>query len=79
MDDSIKKYSVSISGHQTSITLEPLFWKELKDEAARQGRSASSLIREIDLNRGTHNLSSAIRLFILKRYKTQLEQYEANR
>jgi len=62
---SIKKRSVRISGHPTSITLEDGFWDELKAIAKHQKRSLSALISEIDETQAHINLSSALRLFVL--------------
>lgn len=62
----MKKISVSLSGHQTSITLEPEFIDVLRALATRMGRPMAQIINEIDETRtpGT-NLSSAIRVWIL--------------
>ena len=65
----MKKHSVRIAGHATSITLEEPFWNALRDIAAERKQSLNDLIEEIDNNRGTNNLSSAIRVFILNTYK----------
>ncbi len=64
-DDILEKHSVVIAGHQTSITLENIFWNKLKEIAKQQGKSLKALITEIDENRHT-NLSSAIRVYVLK-------------
>ena len=62
----MKKISVSLSGHQTSITLEPEFIDVLKRIAGTRGVSIASIICEIDNNRAPDtNLSSAIRVWIL--------------
>ena len=62
----VVKRSVSIAGHRTSISLEAPFWDALKDIAEARGVSVQSLIGELDAARGSHNLSSAIRVFILE-------------
>jgi len=62
---SIKKRSVRISGHPTSITLEDSFWDELKAIAKHQKLSLSALISEIDEAQQHVNLSSALRIFVL--------------
>jgi len=64
-DEKLKKHSVVIAGHQTSVTLENIFWEKLKLITKRNGTSLKALITEIDENR-TSNLSSAIRVYILK-------------
>jgi predicted DNA-binding ribbon-helix-helix protein len=61
----LRKYSVRIAGHPTSISLEPEFWAALERLAARRGVTAAALIAAIDESR-TGNLSSAIRLFVLR-------------
>lgn len=63
----MKKISVSLSGHQTSISLEPEFIQVLHDIANKRGMSIASLVAEIDSHRQINtNLSSAIRVWILK-------------
>ena len=59
----IKKRSVKISGHLTSVSIEQIFWDGLKLIARRQGKSINLLISEIDRERDG-NLSSAIRIFV---------------
>lgn len=65
----MKKHSVRIAGHATSITLEDPFWEALRAIAAERGQSLNDLIEEIDNQRGGDNLSSAIRVFVLKHSK----------
>ncbi|MFB9354187.1 ribbon-helix-helix domain-containing protein [Sneathiella chinensis] len=65
MNDEIVKYSVSIAGHRTSISLEKAFWTLFQDIALKQGKSLNALITEID-ERRNGNLSSAVRLFVLQ-------------
>ena len=66
MDDAkLIKHSVSIQGHQTSITLENIFWNTLKKISKEQNKSVKKLIEEIDESR-TGNLSSAIRVYIMQ-------------
>jgi predicted DNA-binding ribbon-helix-helix protein len=62
----LKKYSVTIAGHRTSLSLEEAFWRALKEEADATGRSVNALIREIDRDRAG-NLSSAVRVYLLER------------
>ncbi|MCB8821325.1 ribbon-helix-helix domain-containing protein [Microvirga rosea] len=66
MGSGILKRSVSIAGHRTSISLEEPFWDALRELAARNALSVQSLIGRIDAERGEQNLSSAIRVFLLK-------------
>ena len=64
MDSSIRKRSVTIAGHSTSVSLEAAFWDALKLIAAARDVSINALIETIDEGR-TGNLSSAIRVFVL--------------
>lgn len=69
----MKKRSITIAGHQTSITLEEPFWQELKDAAATRQQSMNELVTEIDRTRDLSvNLSSALRLFILAELKNKI-------
>ena len=61
---AIRKRSILIAGHQTSVSLEAAFWDELRTIAKARGLSLNSLIADIDRTR-SGNLSSAIRLFVL--------------
>jgi len=66
----MKKISVSLSGHQTSISLEPEFISELQRIAKTKNKSIASIISELDKTRTPNqNLSSAIRVWILKNIK----------
>ncbi|MBT5187245.1 MAG: ribbon-helix-helix domain-containing protein [Kordiimonadaceae bacterium] len=65
-EETLKKHSVVIAGHQTSVTLENIFWDKLKSIAKADGKSMKMIITEIDGSRKT-NLSSAIRVYILKK------------
>ena len=66
----MKKRSVKIAGHATSITLEDEFWQALKTIAGQRGQSLNAIISEIDSTRtDVHNLSSAIRIYILKHHQ----------
>jgi predicted DNA-binding ribbon-helix-helix protein len=73
MSDTIVKRSVSIAGHRTSVSLEAPFWDALRGIAAAQARSVQSLIGEIDAGRDGQNLSSAIRVFVLRSIQERTE------
>jgi len=62
------KRSIRIAHHNTSISLEPEFWDELKAIAARQKISLNQLVATVDAGR-KGNLSSALRLYVLKHLK----------
>jgi predicted DNA-binding ribbon-helix-helix protein len=69
----IHKHSATLHGHRTSFSLEDEFWAELKSIAKAKHLSLAGLITEIDDQRnGTSNLSSALRLYVLRYLKTQI-------
>jgi|EBPBio282013_DNA_FD.fasta_scaffold33811_2 predicted DNA-binding ribbon-helix-helix protein len=65
------KRSVTIAGHQTSISLEPAFWAALEQAAAALGLPLNALVAGIDVQRiaaeEPPNLASAIRLWLFAR------------
>ena len=61
----MRKRSVTIDGHRTSVSLEDAFWAELSGIAEQRGLSLNALGGEIDHGRSPGNLSSALRLFVL--------------
>jgi predicted DNA-binding ribbon-helix-helix protein len=67
----MEKRSLSIAGHRTSIALEPEFWSALEVMAAASQLPLAALIRRIDEERTTPNLSSAARLAVLAWYQSQ--------
>lgn len=63
----MRKISVIIAGrHSTSICLEDEFYDILKQIAQEKNISINALVTEIDANRTQDNLSSAIRVYILR-------------
>jgi predicted DNA-binding ribbon-helix-helix protein len=63
------KYSVTINGHQTSISLEPLFWEMLRQAAEARGKAVNALVAEIDAERiksaTPPGLAGAIRIWLV--------------
>lgn len=64
----IRKRSVVIAGHRTSVSLENAFWTALKTIATSRSLTVNQVVTEID-SRRAGNLSSAIRLFVLDSYR----------
>lgn len=62
------KRSVTIAGHETALTLEPIFWDALRDAAAVQGLPLNALVARIDAERimlsDPPNLASAVRQWL---------------
>ena len=62
----MQKRSLTIAGHHTSIALEPEVWVGLEAMAAHRGLRLSQLIEEIDRTREGPNLSSSLRVAVLR-------------
>ena len=67
----IVKRSIVVGGHKTSITLEEAFWTELKTIALTEKMTTAELVTRIDGTREQGNLSSAIRLFVLRHVRNE--------
>ncbi|MBL4748483.1 MAG: ribbon-helix-helix domain-containing protein [Magnetovibrio sp.] len=65
----MRKHSVLLNGHQTSVSLEDAFWRQLKSIAKTREISLNKLVTDIDHARTT-NLSSALRVFVLRQITT---------
>lgn len=65
-----RKRSLTLRGHQTSVSLEDEFWIAFRDIATETGKSVNALAAEIDVVRGLDcGLASAIRVFVLDHYR----------
>ena len=71
MKSTIIKRSVRVDGRNTSVTLEDAFWNSLKEIADSRGQTLRYLIASIDAERKSANLSSVLRLFVLRFYQDQ--------
>jgi predicted DNA-binding ribbon-helix-helix protein len=74
----MRKRSITIHGHQTSISLEDEFWDELAAIARSREVSLNALVTEVDKARGTQksggNLSSTLRVYVLKQAKRKISR-----
>lgn len=64
-----EKHSLTLHGHRTSVSLEPEFWAEFRNIAAKRSQTLNQLAAEIDAARGDVGLASAIRVFVLRSLK----------
>jgi predicted DNA-binding ribbon-helix-helix protein len=62
---SLRKRSVLLAGHATSIALEPEFWAVLDAMAQARSTSLAGLIARLDAQRGERPLASACRVAAL--------------
>lgn len=72
-DARVVKRSVAIAGHATSVSLEGPFWDALRAIAAEEGVSVQALIGRIDAERAGQNLSSAVRVYVLRAVQRRAE------
>ncbi|MGQ7792731.1 ribbon-helix-helix domain-containing protein [Faunimonas sp. B44] len=75
----MRKRSVNLRGHATSVSLEDAYWAELKRMASAEGITVTALIGRIDEARGEENLSSRLRLAVLDDLRTRVARLEAER
>ena len=62
---ALRKRSLQLAGHRTSIALEPEFWAVLETMAQETGASLAALVLRIDAERGERPLASACRVAAL--------------
>jgi predicted DNA-binding ribbon-helix-helix protein len=65
MPNSLRKRSLQLAGHRTSIALEDEFWRVLEEMARARGLSLAGLVLRIDAERGDRPLASACRVAAL--------------
>jgi predicted DNA-binding ribbon-helix-helix protein len=71
MKTAVIKRSIVVDGHKTSVSLEDEFWDGLREVADRENVSLSTVVGQIDHDRTSCNLSSAIRVFVFNRLRTR--------
>lgn len=69
MASPVKKRSIVIAGHKTSVSLEDDFWSGVKEIAKISNTSIEAVVANIDASRLDGNLSSAIRSRVLSHYR----------
>ena len=71
----MRKRSITIDGHRTSITLEDEFWRELSALARDRKLSLNALVAEVDHRKGAlGNLSSALRVHVLESLRGKISR-----
>ncbi|MFZ0056679.1 MAG: ribbon-helix-helix domain-containing protein [Pseudolabrys sp.] len=71
MKTAVIKRSIFINGRKTSVSLENEFWAGLHDIAKSRKTTAAELVGEIDRQRTTVNLSSAIRIYVYNYFRSK--------
>lgn len=74
MKSPVIKRSIIRDGHKSSVSLEDQFWDGLQEIAGRENMTVSTLIGKIDQRRNSHNLSSAIRVYVLDDFRARIAQ-----
>ena len=67
--DRVRKRSLTLAGHRTSVSLEDAFWDALNDIAKARGLTMTALVHEIDEARGVTALSQSLRAYALDWYR----------
>jgi predicted DNA-binding ribbon-helix-helix protein len=69
---AVVKRSILLGGRNTSVSLEDEFWTALKEIAIARNTTVSRLIATIDQGREQVNLSSTLRLFVLRWFRERV-------
>ena len=67
----LQRRTLTVSGHRTSVALEPVYWEELAVLAESRGQTVAALISEIDAAR-LGSLASAIRVHVVERLRAAI-------
>ena len=71
----MRKRSITIDGHRTSVTLEDEFWRALTAIARDRELSLNALVAEVDHKKGgPGNLSSALRVHVLETLRGKISR-----
>ncbi|MBZ0325899.1 MAG: ribbon-helix-helix domain-containing protein, partial [Alphaproteobacteria bacterium] len=70
MSSRLVNRNVTVSGHRTSMRLEPELWEALTEIARREERTVNEICTEVDRRRGESTLTSAIRVFIVTYFRS---------
>jgi len=74
-----EKHSLTLRGHQTSVSLEKPFWDAFRLIAHSEGVAINALAAQIDEDRGVDSgLATAIRLYVLKWYQSRAETSDSD-
>lgn len=70
MKTAVIKRSIFVNGRKTSVSLENEFWTGLHEIAKFRKTTAAKLVAEINGQRTTVNLSSAIRIYVYNYFRS---------
>lgn len=69
MKSTVIKRSIVLNGHKTSVSLENEFWDGLREIVGNENSTLATLVGQIDHDRESCNLSSAIRVFVFNHFR----------
>jgi len=69
MPRSMARHTIKVDGRKACISLEPAFWGGLREIAEGRGMSVSEVVSSINSERQYANLSSAVRVFVVRHYQ----------
>lgn len=69
----LKKRSITLAGHRTSVTLEDIFWEALKEISEENKMPLSKLVEKIDIER-TSSLSGALRVYVALHFMQKIKK-----
>jgi predicted DNA-binding ribbon-helix-helix protein len=72
VNSTVKKRSIVVDRHRTSVSLEDNFWACLRQIARERATTLSKLIGMLDAERNGGNLSSTIRVFVLDHHRNNV-------
>jgi predicted DNA-binding ribbon-helix-helix protein len=76
MRSTVVKRSVVINGHKTSVSLEDAFWTGLDEIALAKSTTRRALVTMIADDPARGNLSSALRLYVLRYFRSAAQTAE---
>jgi predicted DNA-binding ribbon-helix-helix protein len=76
MNSLVTRRTVRIGDDRLSIAIEDDFWNGLEEIAATTGTTTSQLLARIDRVRHGANLASAIRVYVVDHFRTQMQGLE---
>ena len=77
MSSTLINKNVVISGHRTSMRLEPVLWDSLDEICALERKTIHEMCSMIDAHRRESSLTAAVRVFIVAYYRAMIEQQGA--
>lgn len=75
MVSSLISRNITVSGHRTSMRLEPEMWDALAEVCRREGRSLHDICTAVDAHRRQSSLTAALRVFIVSYFRSAATEH----